>query len=77
MALNKGKMYTDPPVRRNLDYYYDTTGDYYEEENTINTNYGVGARTRTTNRNTIESLNIINSYLRIQEEILQGAEDAF
>ena len=75
MALNKGKMYTDPPVRRNLDYYYDTTGDYYEEENTINTNYGVGARATIGNIFTHHSL--INSYLRIQEEILQGAEDAF
>ena len=45
MALNKGTMYTDPPVRRNLEYYYDTTGDYYENENEnenrINTSYSI------------------------------------
>lgn len=76
MALNKGTMYTDPPVRRNLDYYYDTTGDHYERENTINNNYGIGLRSR-------EAHGLINSYLRIHEEIheeievLQAAEDAF
>jgi len=73
MALNKGTMYTDPPVRRNLDYYYDTTGNY--EENTINNNYGIGARATIGNIFTHHSL--INSYLRTHGEILQGAEDAF
>jgi len=81
MALNKGTMYTDPPVRRNLDFYYDTTGDY--EENTINNNYGIGLRSDSMFVHPMGSTRRIDSYLRMHDEIherievLQGAEDAF
>ena len=64
MALNKGTMYTDPPVRRTLDYYYDTTGDYYERENSINTPYGIGVRARTSNVHIEQNLDFSNRPIR-------------
>ncbi len=51
MALNKGTMYTDPPVRRNLENYYDEISGfppfYYDRTpQNINSNYGIGNRMR-------------------------------
>jgi len=75
MALNKGTMYTDPPVRRNLENYYDEIIDnpidrelpfFYDRtpHQNIN-NYGIGNR---------PGLSII--YTRFND-YLQGTEDAF
>lgn len=69
MALNKGTMYTDPPVRRTLDYYYDTTGDYYERASD-DAPYVIGARARTSNVpisnrpiRTLRYENLISTYM--------------
>ena len=73
MALNKGTIYTDPPVRRNLENYYDEIIDnppfYYDitPHQNINTDYGIGIR----NRSGIHMI-----YTRYND-YLQGAEDAF
>ena len=74
MTLNKGTMYTDPPVRRNLEYYYDEVSNnpidrelpfaYDITPLNIN-NYGIGNRT---------GLSII--YTRYND-YLQSAEDTF
>ncbi len=89
MALNKGTIYTDPPVRRNLGYYYDTTGGYYDNEISTNTPYGIGARARNSNVpieqdldisnrpiRTLRYENIISTYLNNIID-LQNSEDAF
>ena len=70
MSLNKGTMYTDPPVRRNLENYYDEIIDnppfYYDRTpQNINSNYGIGNR-----------MGISMRYTRFND-YLQGAEDAF
>jgi histidyl-tRNA synthetase len=65
MALNKGTMYTDPPVRRNLENYYDSEEFYYHTTPQNINNYGIGNR---------PGLSII--YTRFND-YLQGAEDAF
>jgi histidyl-tRNA synthetase len=74
MSLNKGTMYTDPPVRRNLDNYYDEIIDnpidrelpfFYDRTPQNNNIYGIGTRT---------GLSII--YTRFNDYV-QGAEDAF
>ena len=81
MALNKGTMYTDPPVRRNLENYYDEIIDnppfYYDRTpQNINSNYGIGLRNRYASYNaTIRFTRTSNSQNIM--DYLQGAEDAF
>ena len=66
-------MYTDPPVRRNLENYYDYIIDgsgnlpfYYDRTpQNINRNYGIGNR-----------MGISMRYTRYND-YLQGEEDAF
>ena len=74
MALNKGTMYTDPPVRRNLDYYYDEVSSnpidrdlpfFYDRTPQNINNYGIGNR-----------MGISLRYTRYND-YLQSAEDTF
>ena len=74
MALNKGTMYTDPPVRRNLEYYYDEVSNnttdrelpfYYDRTPQNINNYGIGNR-----------MGISLRYTRYND-YLQSAEDTF
>lgn len=86
MALNKGTMYTDPPVRRNLENYYDYIIDgsgnlpfYYDRTpQNINSNYGIGNRMGISMRYT-RHLSATGETIDPRDLLnyLQGAEDAF